>query len=95
MKLIKYFLPVFLLLVCITQSGAYESTHKTPQSDIFSIVESVPVETELEKSTLPRALDVWFEMINSAKESIDIETFYFSNEKGEVLEKIITAITDA
>lgn len=61
----------------------------------FTLVESVPVETSLEQSTLPRASDVWLEMLNGATETIDIETFYIANEKGEVLEKILKAIKDA
>lgn len=61
----------------------------------FQIVESVPVETVLEKSTLPRALDVWLEMFNSAKKTIDIETFYFANKEGEVLVQVMDALIDA
>jgi len=63
--------------------------------DNFYLVESVPVETVLEQSKLPRAADVWLEMINGAKTSLDIETFYIANEKGEVLEKILKAVKDA
>lgn len=61
----------------------------------FTLVESAPVETSLEQSVLPRASDVWLDMISSAKETIDIETFYIANEKGEVLEKIMKAVKDA
>lgn len=63
--------------------------------DEIEIVESVPLETTLEKSDLPRTLDVWLKMINEAKESIDIETFYFANEKGQPLEKVLSALKDA
>lgn len=63
--------------------------------DNFYLAESVPVETVLEQSKLPRAADVWLEMINGAKTSLDIETFYIANEKGEVLEKILKAVKDA
>ena len=62
---------------------------------IFQIVESVPVETVLEESKLPRAADVWVEMIKSAKRSIDMETFYIANEKGEPLEIVINEIINA
>ncbi|MFA5404394.1 MAG: phospholipase D-like domain-containing protein, partial [Ignavibacteria bacterium] len=61
----------------------------------FSLVESVPVETSLEQSKLPRVSDIWLDMITGATETIDIETFYIANEKGEVLEKILKAIKDA
>ena len=62
---------------------------------IFQIVESVPVETILEESKLPRAADVWVEMIKFAKKSIDMETFYIANEKGEPLELVIKEIIAA
>ena len=63
--------------------------------DEFELVESVPVETIQEQSTLPRTSDVWLKMINDANESIDIETFYFANEKGQPLEEILTALKRA
>lgn len=61
-------------------------------SQDFTLVESVPAETSLEESKLPRASDVWLDMIANAQETIDIETFYIANEKTEVLEKILKAI---
>lgn len=64
-------------------------------SQNFSLVESTPAETILEQSKLPRAADVWFDMISSANKTLDIEMFYIANEKGEVLEKILKAIKDA
>ncbi|MEP7145513.1 MAG: phospholipase D-like domain-containing protein [bacterium] len=63
--------------------------------DEFELVESVPVETIFEESTLPRTYGIWIKMINDAKESIDIETFYFANEIGEPLADILTAIKNA
>jgi len=62
---------------------------------VFQIVESVPSETILEESKLPRAADVWIEMIKAATKTIDMETFYIANEKGEPLEKIISEIKSA
>ena len=67
----------------------------TAFSQNFTLVESTPVETILEQSTLPRASDVWLDMINGAGKTLDIEMFYIANEKGEVLEKILKAIKDA
>lgn len=62
---------------------------------LFQIVETVPAETILEQSKLPRATDVWMEMIKSAKSTIDMETFYIANEKGEPLEGVISEIKSA
>lgn len=63
--------------------------------DEFELVESVPLETKLTESTLPRTIDVWLKMIREARTSIDIEIFYFANKEGEPLEEVLTAIKDA
>ena len=63
--------------------------------DEIELVESVPAETVMEQSTLPLTKDVWLKMINEAKESIDIETFYFASRKGEPLDEIIDALKNA
>jgi len=65
------------------------------QSQTIQIVESVPVETVMEQSALPSAKDVWVEMFSSAKQTIDIEVFYFTNVTGEPMEKVMNAIKDA
>lgn len=71
-----------LVNICLSQS-------------VFQIVESVPAETILEESKLPRAADVWIDMIKSARKTIDMETFYIANEKNEPLEKVIAEIISA
>ncbi len=58
----------------------------------FEIVESIPVETNLDNQEIRNTPEVWLEMINGAKKSIDIEQFYISNKIGEPLEKILQAI---
>lgn len=65
------------------------------QQDEFELVESVPAETILDKSHISRTSDVWLKMINKAGSRIDMEFFYFANEKGEPLEEIISAIKNA
>lgn len=59
------------------------------------LVESVPVETVMEQSKLSRAKDVWPDMMNNAKETIDIEVFYFTNKSGEPMESVMNAIKSA
>ncbi|CAN5453687.1 phospholipase D-like domain-containing protein [soil metagenome] len=61
----------------------------------IELVESVPAETILERSDLHRASDVWLKMFNDAKKTIDIEMFYFANEKNEVLEPILQSLKEA
>jgi phosphatidylserine/phosphatidylglycerophosphate/cardiolipin synthase-like enzyme len=64
-------------------------------SDDFLLVQSVPLETKLEESKLPRAYDVWMDMINNSSYSIDIEMFYFANQKDSPLEKVYDALKKA
>ncbi len=61
----------------------------------FEIVESIPVETTLDNPEIRDAHEVWLEMINKSKSSLDFEEFYLSNKVGESLEDIIKAILDA
>jgi phosphatidylserine/phosphatidylglycerophosphate/cardiolipin synthase-like enzyme len=65
------------------------------QSQTIRLVESVPIETVMEQSALPLAKDVWVEMFSSAEKSIDIEVFYFTNQSGEPMEKVMNSIKDA
>jgi len=61
----------------------------------LQLVESVPVETNLGIQQTERTLPVWLSMINHAKKSIDLETFYVSNKAGKPFEKIINAVLKA
>lgn len=58
-------------------------------------VESVPLETVYGSSLTLRPIDVWLDMINSAKESIDIEQFYLESKEGEGMESVLKAIESA
>lgn len=80
----------FLLLLTISLTAGYLSAQNE-----FELVESVPVETFMEQSQLSRTGDVWLKMINEAKQTIDIETFYFANEPGGALEEILQALKNA
>ena len=64
-------------------------------NDDFLLVQSVPLETKLEESKLPRAYDVWTYMIDNASVSIDMEMFYFANKKDSPLENLYTALKRA
>ena len=88
----KFRLKVFCLIIFLI---VFSGITQIFSQDEIEIVESIPLETPLEKSDLPRTLNVWLKMINEAKESVDIETFYFANEKGKPLEQIIAALKDA
>ncbi|MEJ2050731.1 MAG: phospholipase D-like domain-containing protein [Calditrichota bacterium] len=84
----------FLFTLLILLQLPFQSLLSQPASK-FQLVESVPVETSLGSSKTLRTADVWLDMINSAKKSIEVEAFYISSEAGEPLEPIITAFLDA
>ncbi len=61
----------------------------------FELVESVPIETVLDNPDIRNTREVWLEMINGAKKTLDVEQFYISNQAGEPLEDIVVAIEHA
>ncbi len=63
----------------------------------ITVVESVPVETMLDLPGLPNAPDVWLEMIRGAATSIDVCTFYFSDdpERDDALDAVLAALAEA
>ena len=86
----QYSFLLFILIIVLISGFSLKSFAQI--DDEIEIIESIPLETSLEKSDLPRTYDVWLKMINDAKHSIDIETFYFANKKGQPLDDIISAI---
>jgi len=63
--------------------------------DEFELVESIPIETNLDNLKIRNTPEVWLEMINGAKRSLEIEEFYISDAPGEPLEPILNAVADA
>ena len=61
----------------------------------FEVVESIPIETTLDNADIRNAREVWIEMINSARVSLDFEEFYISNQQGEILEDVLKALLQA
>jgi phosphatidylserine/phosphatidylglycerophosphate/cardiolipin synthase-like enzyme len=61
----------------------------------FELVYSFPSETTLEEADLRQAQDVWPEMFDAAKKSIDIEQFYVTPSTGEPLEPSLRALERA
>jgi phosphatidylserine/phosphatidylglycerophosphate/cardiolipin synthase-like enzyme len=90
MKSIKW---IFILCLAV---GFYEySNAQIAGFKNFEIVESAPVETTLDNPDVRNAHEVWLEMINNAKFSLDIEQFYVSTEPKEPLEDIINAVIES
>jgi phosphatidylserine/phosphatidylglycerophosphate/cardiolipin synthase-like enzyme len=83
---------LFFLLLFFLCTNSYSQI--AGYSD-FEIVESTPVGTNLANPDIRKAHDVWLEMINGAKNTLDLEEFYISNKSGEPLEDILQAIIAA
>jgi phosphatidylserine/phosphatidylglycerophosphate/cardiolipin synthase-like enzyme len=61
----------------------------------IELVESVPVETNLDHPDIPDAYQVWPEMIAGATRTLDLAEFYVSGEPGSRLDPVIAAIEAA
>ena len=62
---------------------------------LVELVESFPVETDMDREDLRQTQAVWLEMIDGARETIELEHFYASNQPGSQLEDVIVALERA
>ncbi len=85
---------IFVLLLWLFQPHLPVSPN--PASSLFiELVESIPIETNLDNPDIRNTQEVWLELINAAKATLDIEQFYISNKPNEPLEDILQAIEQA
>lgn len=61
----------------------------------LELVETTPVETDLDRPDLRDAYEVWPEMIRSAERTIDWIAFYVSGRPGSRLDTVLAALEDA
>ncbi len=61
----------------------------------LEFVQTVPWETNLEEKGMRHSLEVFLEMINNAKKTLDIQQFYIFSLKGQPMEQILDAIVNA
>lgn len=66
-----------------------------PARDTIELVESAPTETTLGHPDLRDAKDVWPEMIDSARTTLDLAQFYVSDAPGGRLGRVLSAIEAA
>ncbi|MDA1266866.1 MAG: phospholipase D-like domain-containing protein [Planctomycetota bacterium] len=66
-----------------------------PAQDTVRLVESVPLETNLDHADVPQTADVWLELIRGANEEIVLSHFYAATKAGSVLDEVIAALEDA
>lgn len=59
------------------------------------LVESTPIETDLDHPDIPDAHDVWVAMIREATRTLDLATFYISSAPGSRLEPVLAAVESA
>ncbi|MDA8132803.1 MAG: phospholipase D-like domain-containing protein [Elusimicrobia bacterium] len=81
---------VLALSFCVMPLAAAEG----PKAEL-KIVESVPAETVYGSSLAARPREVWLEMINSAKKTLDIEQFYIADKEGEAMSPVLEAVKAA
>lgn len=61
----------------------------------FEVVTTIPKETAIDAFGTRQAAEVWPEMINNARRTLDIAEFYMASEKGEALEPVVEAVLAA
>ena len=85
------------LLLLLTGAAFSEEEDLKPLPPGIELVESVPLETEqaLDDPAIRQTQEVWLEMVNGAKESLDLEFFYLRFEPKTSLEPVVKAIEAA
>src|SRR6267378_4422201 len=79
-------LAAFLLLSFVLPSLG-DDTGSEPR-----LVQTTPLETHLHHPDMPQATEVWIEMIQGAKHSMDLGNMYLSSASGEAMEKILVEL---
>jgi phosphatidylserine/phosphatidylglycerophosphate/cardiolipin synthase-like enzyme len=82
----KRFIRIIPVLICAFSLYA---------KDTIELVESIPVETTLDNPNIRNTSEVWLELIQGAKKSLDFGEFYISHKEGEALEPILEAVYQA
>ncbi len=66
-----------------------------PVQDSMRLVESFPVETDLDHGDIPQTLPVWLEMIEGAEAEICLAHFYAVSAEGSGVERVVGALKAA
>ncbi|MBS1095590.1 phospholipase D-like domain-containing protein [Gluconobacter wancherniae] len=86
--------PLSLLLTGLLAATGLCTTLDAHAADGIRIVESVPTGTIYGEPGMPRAREVWLEMLHNAKKSVDIAAFYIAEKKGEALSGVLDALEE-
>ncbi|AVZ83974.1 phospholipase [Edwardsiella ictaluri] len=70
--------------------------HQARTAD-FELMQTIPQNTEalFQQTDIHATATVWLRMIQQARHTLDIGTFYIANQSGEAMEPILNAIRDA
>lgn len=79
-------IPVILIFTFVASAKAEKT---------IEVVQTSPIETSLQVPGIRPTLEVWVEMIDAAKETLDIEEFYINGLKRKALIQVIDAIKRA
>ncbi len=86
----------FVCLAALLGLGAApDSTrHAAPRIAAVAVQlgETRPIETMLGDGSLPTAVDEWVDMIQGARQEVDLEHFYLSTKSGEALDPVLDEI---
>ncbi|MFH1728833.1 MAG: phospholipase D-like domain-containing protein [Pseudomonadota bacterium] len=61
-------------------------------SQDYYLVESTPIETDLDNPDIPNTLDVWIELFNSAQKSIDLSHFILDSGNDEAFNGVLALL---
>src|ERR1051325_10496352 len=79
-----------LALGAAPDSTRHAAPHVVPVA--VQLGETRPIETMLGDGSLPPALDGWVEMIQGARQEVDLELFCLSTKSGEALDPVLDEI---
>lgn len=83
------------VLAACSSTPQDQASPRVGSKPALELVESVPIETDLDHAEIADAHRVWLEMIGSARRRLDFAHFYASNKTPSRLEDVIVAIEAA
>ncbi len=82
-------------LLLLVLSVAYFLPINARATEPVTVATTIPVETRLNRSFTIAPADLWIEMINSARNTLDFGEFYLTGEKKAPLSRVVSAILRA
>ena len=86
---------LFLFTIGCGKTYPEQEPVRTPETIRSELGGTIPVETALDHTLSRPAVEIWLDMINNARTSIDLGQFYMCSQEGEALETVIQALLNA